>query len=411
MRIMLINQAFYPDVVATAQHAHDLARYLIKNGHQVTVVASCGIYGQKGAGLPRREVVDGIEIHRVGRSFFGKAGIAMRILDYAYFLFRALTKALMLPNHDVVIGFTSPPFVMLIGRIVRFFRGSKFVYWVMDIHPDLAVACGLWSKKSLIIRYLDHINKNSAKKSDATVVIGRCMFKLMESKGVPPEKMRVIGVWSDPNEIQEVVGTENQYRVDWDIGDRVLVMYSGNFGLGHNVETFLEAARLLRNDDRVRFAFVGAGKRLKEVEDFVREHALETSCILAPYQPRERLSELLNAADIHLVSLRGGIEGIMVPSKFYGILASERPAIFIGNQGSEIAQVINEDHCGFTVAEGMSEELAQGILEYVNDPESRKSAGKRGRNVLNNKYSMEHRCQQWLELLEELPLTSQPKKK
>ena len=402
MRILMINQAFYPDVVATAQHGHDLARYLVQNGHQVSVVSSRVLYGDKGASLPRHEIVDGIEIHRVGRSFFGKAGISTRILDYVYFLFRAMIRALTLPKHDVVIGFTTPPFAMTIGRMVRFFKGSKFVYWLMDLHPDLPVACGVLNGDSWFIRYLDRLNISTVKKSDATVVLGRCMLDLMKSKGAPVEKMDVIGVWSDQEEVKEVSREENPYRQEWEVGDRMLVMYSGNFGIGHDVETFLNAAMALRDDDRVRFAFVGAGKRRDQVEEFVHENNLESTCILAPYQPRERLDELLSAADVHLVSLREGIEGIMVPSKLFGILAAGRPALFIGHPNSEIAQVINDEQCGATVREGQVDELVNAILRYVEDPAERMAAGTRGRTGLVEKYSTEHRCHQWLQLLERI---------
>ena len=399
MRVLLINQVFYPDVAATAQHGHDLARDLVRHGHEVTAIASRSIYGRKGAALASKEVVDGIEIHRVGRSLFGKAGIAARIADFVLFYLAALTKALFLPRHDVVICFTTPPFIAAVGPILRFFKKTRFVYWVMDLYPDLPIACGVMKPKSLASRFFESVNRRCLRSADADVVLGRCMADLVRSKGVPEDRIRMIGVWSDQEEVKPIPRAENQYRSQWDVGDRVLVMYSGNFGIGHDVATFLEAARRLREDDRVRFAFVGGGKKKVEVESFVRDHGLESTCILAPYQPRENLDELLSAADLHLVSLLEGVEGIMVPSKLFGILAAGRPALYIGSEKSEISRVVVENDCGASVRQGDVDALVAGILKYVDDPDAREAAGDRARKALVEEHGAVHRLAAWRELL------------
>ena len=406
MRVLLINQVFYPDVAATAQHGHDLARDLVRHGHEVTAIASRSIYGRKGAALASHEVVDGIEIHRVGRSLFGKAGIAARIADFVLFYLAALTKALFLPRHDVVICFTTPPFIAAVGPILRFFKKTRFVYWVMDLYPDLPIACGVMKPKSLASRFFESVNRRCLRSADADVVLGRCMADLVRSKGVPEDRIRMIGVWSDQEEVKPIPRAENQYRSQWDVGDRVLVMYSGNFGIGHDVATFLEAAQRLREDDRVRFAFVGGGKKKVEVESFVRDHGLESTCILAPYQPRENLDELLSAADLHLVSLLEGVEGIMVPCKLFGILAAGRPALYIGSERSEISRVVVENDCGASVRQGDVDALVAGILKYVDDPDAREAAGDRARKALVEEHGAVHRLAAWRELLIEITGTT-----
>jgi glycosyltransferase involved in cell wall biosynthesis len=236
--------------------------------------------------------------------------------------------------------------------------------------------------------------------ADAVVALGRCMRDRLLAKGVEAERIRVIGVWSDEEEIDAERG-ENPFRSRWEIGDRTLVMYSGNFGLGHDVETFLAAAERLRGDDRVRFAFVGGGKRKREVDDFVRERGLR-NCIVEGHQPRELLGALLTAADLHLVTIRTGVEGIMVPSKFYGILAANRPAILVGAAEGEIARTIVEEHCGEIVAVSEVEALVAAILRRVEDPALGKAEGDRGRAALVDRFSRRHRCAAWRRLLESL---------
>lgn len=212
----------------------------------------------------------------------------------------------------------------------------------------------------------------------------------------------MIGVWSDQEEVKPVPRDENPYRLEWGIGDRTLVMYSGNFGIGHDVETFLHAARELGDDDRIRFAFVGGGKKKEQVERFVREERLESTCVIAPYQPRERLDELLSAADAHLVSLLEGVEGIMVPSKLFGILAAGRPAIFIGDERSEISRVIVENECGASVRQGDVDALVETIRGYADDPTACHRAGERARNSMIEEHDAVHRFEAWRKLLEEL---------
>ena len=158
MRVLMINQVFYPDVAATAQHAHDLSRSLVASGHEVSIIASRALYGQKGAALPAYEEIDGIRVHRVGRSFFGKASILARLFDFGYFYLAATVKVLALRKHDVSICFTTPPFISLLGWFLRCVKGTKMVYWVMDLYPDVPVACGVMKEGSLVTRFFESIN-------------------------------------------------------------------------------------------------------------------------------------------------------------------------------------------------------------------------------------------------------------
>ncbi|MAW42246.1 MAG: hypothetical protein CMJ30_07555 [Phycisphaerae bacterium] len=399
LRILMINQVFYPDVAATAQHAHDLSRSLVASGHEVSIIASRALYGQKGAALPAYEAIDGVHVHRVGRSFFGKASIVARIFDFGYFYLAAAVKAIMLRRHDVSICFTTPPFIALLGWFLRLFKGTKMVYWVMDLYPDLPVACGVMREGAWSTKFFEGINRFCLRRANAVVALGRCMRDRILAKGIAERQVQIIGVWTDSEEVKPIPRESNRYRNEWQVEDRFLVMYSGNFGLGHDVDTFLQATKRLQNDDRIRFAFVGGGKKKSIVENFVNEHGL-TNAVLAPYQPRESLDELLSAADCHLVSLLVGVEGIMVPCKLFGILASARPALFIGSHQSEIAQVIQDDACGSTVDEGDVDALVQAILAYADDPELAQRQGEAGRVALVQKHATIHRCAAWENLLQ-----------
>lgn len=408
MRILLINQVYAPDVAATAQHAEDLARHLVTRGHEVHVITSRSLYGKAGAALPKNELLQGVHVHRVGQSLFGKASILARVADFGFFYLLAILKALATPKADVVVPFTTPPFIALAGWFLRLTRGSKYVYWVMDLYPDLPIACDVMRERSLPARFFEGLNRFALRHADRVVVLGRCMRDRVLAKGIPGDQVTHIGVWS-PNDIDPtehaLASADTPYRQTWDLGDRFTVMYSGNFGLGHDVHTMCEAARALDTDEawrnRVRFLFVGGGKKKAIVEDFVKQHAL-TNCILDDYQPREKLEESLAAGDLHLASLTEGIEGIMVPCKLFGIMGAGRPCAFIGHPSSELARVLKEQDAGFNVRQGDAARLVEIIKQLAQDPDRAQQLGRNARHALATAYDRTSACERWREVLEQV---------
>ncbi|MFW5877439.1 MAG: glycosyltransferase family 4 protein, partial [Myxococcota bacterium] len=294
MRILLLNQPFHPDVVASAQILKDLADDLVADGHRVTAVASASLYGQPGTTLPARENVDGIEVIRVGHNRFGKAHVAGRLLDFAGYYVRAVAEALRGERYDAVVCLTTPPYLVLAGLLIGRLRASRVIYWLMDVYPDVMVAHGMIREGGPVHAALTRLHRAAIDRADATVVLGRCMRDRLVDQGARPGRIHVVPVWSAAPATEVPSREDNPYRREWDVGDRLLVMYAGNFGLAHDVGTFLQAAEALRHDDRIRFAFVGGGLRKPEVDAFVRERGL-ANCVLEGYQPRERLAELLAA--------------------------------------------------------------------------------------------------------------------
>lgn len=412
MRILLLNQTFHPDVAATAQHGMDLARHLVQSGHQVTAIASRSIYGEKGGVLPGYEVVDGVEIHRVGANRFGKsgrAGMAGRLVDFALWYLLALVKALSLPRFDVCVPFTTPPFVVLIGSVLRRTRGTRVVYWVMDLYPDVPVLHGMLRERGLLTRLLERLHRHLLRSSDRVIALGRCMADRLRAKGVRADRLALVRVWADRNEVTLQPPTAGRYRAEWGLADDdFVVMYSGNFGIMHDAATMLEAAAQLdtrhAGDNaprveagapatrRIVFAFVGGGARMKEARAFVEACGLR-NIIFQPYQPRERLGELLTTANVHLISMIDGAEGLIVPCKLFGILAAARPALFIGPRTSEIARVIDEEGCGAVFPIGDVDGLAAGIRALATAPEPEVEAlGTKGRLALETKYDRAIAC-------------------
>lgn len=220
MKVLLLNQVFWPDVAATAQHGHDLGKYLVQHGDEVIALASRSIYGESGGTLPKEDVVDGIRVVRVARSVFGKKGISGRAFDFVSFYGAALTKALLLPKQDVVVCLTTPPFIGLVGVILKWFKGTRFVFWTMDLYPEVPVAAGVLRKGSFAHSFFASLDHFCLRRADTVVVLGRCMRDRVLAKGVDPARVEMINVWSDPEEVRDIPPERNPYRAEWSIADR-----------------------------------------------------------------------------------------------------------------------------------------------------------------------------------------------
>jgi len=398
MRVLLLNQCFYPDVVATAQHGWDLAQRLVRDGHEVTVIASRSMYGGVGATLAPDETIDGIRIRRVAANRFGKASILARAADFLGFYARATLAAIALPKQDVAICFTTPPFISLVGIMLGTLRGTQTVYWAMDLYPDVPVACGVMNRRSPVTAALEAINRMCMRRAARVVVLGRCMRSLVESKGIAEDRITLIRPWAEPGSPARPREQPNRYREEWGAGKRIVVLYSGNFGLGHDFETIVSGIDALRHDSRFLFAMVGGGKRKPEVIEALRAKGI-ANVVDAPYQPREALGELLAAADIHLVSLAAGMEGIMVPSKFFGVAAAGRPVVYVGSPESEVALCIQETHCGRVIPPGNALAFRDALLGFASDPASNDAMGASAARGAAAEWSAESDLDRWSALV------------
>jgi glycosyltransferase involved in cell wall biosynthesis len=400
-KILIVNQVFWPDVSATAQYAHDLARHLVAQGHSVHAIASASLYGHVGAALPRREVHEGITIRRVGANVFRKRGIAGRLFDFLRFYVAAVWLSATLPRQDVVICLTTPPFIIFVGIVLRWLRGSRVVLWSMDLYPDVAIAANVIRAGSVAARLLGRLDQRLLQSCDRVVTLGRCMQSRLESRVRDPENLRCIELWSDPEEILLEESAQNPLRSEWGIGDRWTLMYSGNLGNAHDTRAILQAMDSLSSDDAIRWVIVGGGAGRFKIEAAVKHDAVR-NVVLRGYQPRESVGRLLGLADVHLVAISQGFEGLLVPSKFYGVLAAGRPVVYIGPPGSEVERVIAEERCGLVVRPGDGAGLVSAIEALRNDPATGRAMGARGRSTLERRFSIQIGCGRWSMLIDEL---------
>jgi colanic acid biosynthesis glycosyl transferase WcaI len=402
MRVLFVNQYYWPDSAATAQLLADLGAQLVEAGHEVHVLCARGVYAEgsrAGGRLPLRERHEGVEIHRVPTTSFAKRTPAGRLIDYmSCHVGIGVATLAAARRFDVVVTLTTPPLIGIYATLASVRSRSRHVCWVMDLHPDCEFELGLMDRRAWGPRLLDALNGLHFRRAAVDVVLGGQMGARLVEKGVPPERIRVIPNWADLGGEAEHPAA-GSFREELGIGDEFVVMYSGNAGLLHSFDAICAAMAALRDDPRFVFLFVGGGGRLAEIRAFVQEQGLER-VHFQPYQPRERLADSLAAGDCHLISLRNGMAGVAVPSKLYGIMAAARPTVFVGPADSETADSIREADCGYVVDPDDADSLVRVLREMAGDAELCRRMGENALDAHRRLYTAEVCGAQWRTLLE-----------
>lgn len=338
MKALILNQAFYPDVVSSAQHAADLAVALAEKGHDVTVVASWRAYDSPQKTFPPSEVWRGVKIFRVRSTAFGKKALWRRALDFSSFYWSCILRLTTLPRFDVVIAMTAPPLMSVVAAVYARITGAALVSWVMDLNPDEAIAAGVLSESSVPARVLDRLLRFSLVSSGAIVVMDRFMRDRIVAKRISAGKVFIIPPWSHSAVVHYDAQARTEFRTRHGLMGKFVVMYSGNHSPCHPLETLLAAAQELASEPSIAFLFVGGGSRFSAVREFALEHGLENIYCL-PYQPLEMLAGSLSAADLHVVVMGDKFVGTVHPCKIYNILAIGSPFLYIGPGPNHITEL------------------------------------------------------------------------
>ncbi len=400
MRLLILNQFFYPDHSATSQLMTDLAESLVGRGFEVTALAGRGRYNG-GRRLSPREEYRGVRVERAWATSFGKGSGVGRLADYFTFYLGAAWKLLALPRHDVVMALTTPPLIGLLALAVCRMKGMKLAALVQDVYPDVGVALGTFHEGSLATRVLDRLNRIVLVRADRTIVLGECMRERVVAKAGlgRADRIDVIHNWADGEKIRPLAeGVANTFSHEHGLAGRFVVQFSGNLGRVNDFDTPLEAARILRDREDIVFLFIGDGAKAGEIKEYVRRHELRNVRLL-PYQPREMLLYSLAAGDAHLVTLADGLAGLSVPSKTYGILAAGRPVLFIGDPRSDVARLVAEHRCGAVIPTGDAARLADVVSTWADDPEAAVRMGAGARELFLRRFDRPHAVEAYAESL------------
>lgn len=396
MKVLFVNQYFWPDAAATAQLLTDLGEDLVARDWSVRAVAGRGRYAGGAGTLAGRERWRGVEIWRVACTDFGRGSALGRATDYVTFLASASLAIVFGRRPDVVVCLSTPPLVAALGLVARL-RGARFVYKVEDLYPDVAVALGTFRAGSAPARLFGRVSALVLRKADAVVALDGAMRRALTARGA--RRVEVIPNWADGDGIRPNRDAGTRFREANGLEGRFVALYSGNLGLAHRFDAVIGAARALtavRPD--IVFLFVGGGPRLGEVRALA---AGLPNVRFMPYQPREALGELYNAADVHLVTLRDEVAGLLVPSKYAAALAAGKPVLLVGGEGADLWREVGEERLGWRCPHEVEAVLA-AIKEAAQVPEARQECGRRAREVFEARYDRRAATARWAELLRDV---------
>ena len=329
--------------------------------------------------------------------FDRSAGMAGRVSNYATYLGSSLLGALRADRPDVVVALTDPPPIGLIGLgLARLWR-APFVLVSKDVFPEVAVVLGHLSDRRLI-GALRRLSRALFRSADRVVSIGRDMDARLLERGVPRHRISTIHDWADGSVVRPLDGP-SVLRAERGWDDRFVVMHSGNVGLSQSLGSLVDAADRLRDETDIVFAIVGEGAAKAALQTDVRRLGLHNVEFL-PTQPYETLSDSLGAADVHVVGLRRGLAGYIVPSKVYGILAAGRPYVAAVEAGAEPALIAEEHGCGIRVEPDDPAALAEGILRMRDSDLG--EMGRNARKALEERFDRPRATEAYREILEDV---------
>lgn len=338
-RILLLNQTFHPDLVATAQVLADLARELARRGHEVTVIAGRRGYDDPSRVFPSRETWRGVRIERIGALALGKGTKWRRAANFASFLMACALRMALLPRQDLVVAMTSPPLVALLAALWTRVRGGRYAYWIMDLNPDEAIAAGWLRRGSPAERFLGAISTFCLRNATPVVALDRFMAARIRAKGIPAGRIAVRSLWPHDDHVRFDPEGRARFRAAHGLSDKWVVMYSGNHSPCHPLDTLLDAARLLAPDPAFAFCFVGGGSQWPGVAAFRERHRL-ANILALPYQPLDQLAASLSAADLHVIAIGDPFVGLVHPCKIYNILAVGAPFLCIGPEENHVTELL-----------------------------------------------------------------------
>jgi colanic acid biosynthesis glycosyl transferase WcaI len=384
VKVCFFNRSYWPDQAATGQLLTELAQDLVSGyGCTVSVVAGRALHASQRASASlwpvTSEAHQGVRILRANGTLLARRKFIGRATNYLTYFASALVATLQIGPQDVVVSLTDPPILGLAALMAARRVGARFVFLCEDIFPEVASLLDDFHNTT-VNRTLDRINRRLLRDADAVVALGeRMKRRLVEEKGAPADRVHVIHNWADCDAITPGP-KDNAFARAHGLHDKFVLMHSGNVGLSQNLELLIEAADRLRSRERLVIAIVGDGARRGALQTMAAARGL-TNVRFFPYQPKELLHESFASADAFLVSLKPGLEGYIVPSKLYGILAAGRPFVAAVDPSCEAAAIATGHDCGVVAPPGDSGALVSAIATLCDDPSAARQMGENARRA------------------------------
>ena len=375
MHILLLNEYFPPDASATAGSAALIAESLAVK-HRVTVLAGRPSYAPSEVHphyLVRREIHGNLVVERVGSTAYPRFQMRRRLANYLTYLSLAIPRALSIPS-DIVLAMTDPPIEGIAGALVARLSGRPFVYNLRDMYPDMAVGGSIVGRGSFTARW-EAMHRWALRHAARVIVLGEDMRERIVAKGVDPAR---VVISRDGIVIPETTPSPDNCVAREIRGSfRFVLVHAGNVGFYGAWQTLISAVRMLE-EEGVGLVFIGEGAMKSQVE------AMAKGCRairFLPFRPASEIPLVLSSGDMHVVTVKRGLEGVVVPSKLYPTLAAGRPILGVAPDESDVVRIIRRTGCGVAANPDDPMSVAEAVRSVLRDPEQLQTMGRRARET------------------------------
>lgn len=379
MRILRLPAYFYPEQMASTHLQNDRMEGFAAAGHTLVVYTPTPTRGidrdtvERYKRIRYEELYDGkVQIHRFSLMQEGRNPL-VRAFRYVLGCVIQYFKALKAQDIDVIYASSTPPIQGLMCRGIQKKLSKKqgrhvpIVYNLQDIFPDSLLTTGLTKKGSLIWKIGRAIEDKTYAVADKIIVISESFKQNIMKKGVAEEKIVVIPNWIDTDAVQPVPRQDNALIHEFDLDpQKFLVVYAGNFGAAQGASVVIDAAEILKDDDRIQFVIFGGGSEFESAKNQVAEKQL-SNVIINPLLPQERVAEVYSLGDVALITCKKGVGESGMPSKTWSIMACNTPIIAAFDTDSELAEILTKANAGFCVEPEDKQALASAIAVFADD--------------------------------------------
>lgn len=394
MHILLFNEYYPPDTSATAKMAVQVAETLARR-HVVTVVAGRPSYDPDEFypfAFLRRETRNGVTVERVGSTAYPRHRMRRRISNYLTYLALAVPRSIAI-RPDLVLAMTDPPVAGIAAAFVARRLGRPLVYNIRDMYPDMAIGGEIVAPSAWVNRW-EKMHRRALKQAARVIVLGDDMRDRILAKGVAPERVAVV---RDGTSFPTSMPEPNDPVVEEiRCGFPFVALHAGNLGFYGAWGTLLKAAQILSNEN-TGLVFVGSGANLAALEASASSFP---NVRFLPFRPVEQVPHVMMAGDVHIVTVRRGLEGVVVPSKLYSILAAGRPVLAVAAAASDAARIVVESGCGLAADPDDPAAVAAAIRRLRGDPAGLTEMGRRARETAK-KYARVNELERFVEIVEE----------
>jgi glycosyltransferase involved in cell wall biosynthesis len=393
VHILILNEYYPPDTSATAKMASIVAEALAEK-HRVTVVAGRPSYDPDKTyaySLLRRDVRNGVTVECVGSTAFSRHKMGGRISNYLTYLALAVPRVLAIRT-DVILAMTDPPVAGIVGAFVARLKRRPFVYNIRDMYPDMALGGGIVGDRGWV-RLWENIHRRALRRAQRVIVLGDDMRERILRKGIEPGRVVVI---RDGTLVSETL-SEQSHPLAQQIrcGFPFVAIHAGNLGFYGAWETLLQAAKLLEGEN-IGIVFVGEGANRERLQQAAQGFS---DVRFLPFRPAAEIPLVMAAGDVHIICVRRGLEGVVVPSKLYSVLAAGRPVLAVAAEESDVVRIVRAARCGLAADPDDPACVAAALRKMRDDPRELINMGQRAREAAKN-YARVNELKRFVEVIE-----------